>query len=249
MNFKKHIANFITSLNLVCGCISLNMIINQHFAWALLFVAFAAVFDFFDGFAARLLHVKSELGKQLDSLSDVVSFGVVPGFVMFYLIQFSLKTSDLSYAEILPYFAFLIPVFSAFRLAKFNIDENQTDKFIGLPTPANALLIFSFLAVQQGIGESGFFPWYKELIAILYQPWILLAIVVLFSYLLVSPLPLMAMKFKNFKWSDNAFRFSLIMVSAVLVFLFYFAAVPIILILYIILSIIENSLKSKTKTI
>lgn len=249
MKIKKNIANVITALNLACGCISLTMLINQQFKLAILFVALAAVFDFFDGFVARLLHVKSELGKQLDSLSDVVSFGVVPGFVMFFLLQFAIKDQVFSGVELLPYAAFLIPVFSAFRLAKFNIDENQTDKFIGLPTPANALLIFSLLAIQQSIGESQFFPWYAELSSLLNQPWILFAIVILFSYLLVSPLPLMAMKFKNFKWSDNAFRFILVFVSAVLVFLFYFAAVPIILILYIILSIIENSLKSKTKTI
>jgi CDP-diacylglycerol--serine O-phosphatidyltransferase len=246
MKLKKHIANFITALNLACGCISLTMIINQQFKLAILFVALAAVFDFFDGFVARLFHVKSELGKQLDSLSDVVSFGVVPGFVMYYLMLFSIKDQVFSGAEILPYTAFLIPVFSAFRLAKFNIDENQTDKFIGLPTPANALFIFSLLAIQQGIAESGLFPWYNEIKSSLSQPWILLAIVILFSYLLVSPLPLMAMKFKNFKWSGNAFRFSLMLVSLVLILIFYFAAVPIIILLYFILSIIENSLKSKT---
>ncbi len=145
MSMQKHIPNFFTLLNLLCGCCALlfsfdNLVISSYF------VGIAVVFDFLDGFAARLFNAKSDIGKDLDSLADVVSFGVVPGMILFKLIETFFVTGEYRNDNLfyIPFIAFLIPLFSALRLAKFNNDERQTDAFIGLPTPANAILIASF---------------------------------------------------------------------------------------------------------
>ncbi len=205
----------------------------------------AAVFDFADGFVARLLHVKSEIGKQLDSLADVVSFGVAPGVAMFQLLTLSLKVWDFNLPSYTPFIAFIIPVFSALRLAKFNIDERQTDHFIGLPTPANALVIFSFLPMASRQLESPLFPWGDIMYHLVTHPAVLIAATLSLSYLLVANLPLFAMKFKSFRWNENKIRYIFIIIALMLILLFYFVSIPFIIILYITFSLIENSSNNK----
>lgn len=242
MNFKKNIPNTITCGNLFCGCLAVVCAFNGNLVWSAYLVGIAGILDFLDGFIARLLHVHSEIGKQLDSLADMVTFGLVPGVVMFTFLSNAaaiyLRTSDqniivLSY---LPLFAFLITIFSAIRLAKFNIDIRQTNSFIGVPTPANALLICSLPLINSFQPHVGNF----SLIPILENVWFLLVLTILMSYLLVAELPLFALKFKNFGWADNKIRYSFLIASIIMLLLFQFIAIPFIIFLYVILSVINN---------
>ncbi len=193
----RHIPNALTCMNLFSGCIAGVMAFEARYELALLFIIISAVFDFFDGMAARLLHAYSPIGKDLDSLADDVSFGMVPSLVVFSLFK------EMTYPEYLagvagyfPYLAFLIAVFSALRLAKFNIDTRQTTSFIGLPVPANALFWASLVAGYHDLlTADGFNPLY------------LLALVCLFSWLLVSEVPMFSLKFKNLSWRDNKVQF------------------------------------------
>lgn len=230
---KKHIPNAITCLNLFSGCLALYFAFKGELVYTAYLVGLAAIFDFLDGMLARVLHAYSEIGKQLDSLADMVSFGVVPGTVMFMLLQ---RTGDSFMGfpiQTVAFFGFLITVFSALRLAKFNIDTRQTTSFIGLPTPANTIFVASLpLILNQGDLV------YYELIL---NPWVLLILTVLLSYLLVAELPLFALKFKNLKWQDNSVRFIFLFLSAILVIVLGFAAIPLIIVLYIILSIIKRT--------
>lgn len=235
---KKHIPNSITLLNLVCGCLAIISTFHKTFELTALLVIIAAVLDFFDGFAARLLQVHSEMGKQLDSLADMVTFGVVPGFVMYQLIIFDIGSSQAYIGPneavwYLAYVAMLIPVFSAYRLAKFNIDTRQSHSFIGLPTPANALFI-CFLPVFM-TPEGNVFA------ELLLKPYVLIIICVVQSYLLIAELPLIAMKFKQFGFAGNEWRYSLIIGSFILLIVLKQKAVPLIIILYVILSMLQNS--------
>ena len=240
---KKQIPNAITLLNLVCGCLAIISTFHKTFELTALLVVLAAVLDFFDGFAARLLKVHSEIGKQLDSLADMVTFGVVPGFVMYQLIIFDIGsgTAYIGPEEpvwYLAYTAFLIPVFSAYRLAKFNIDSRQGDSFIGLPTPANALYIcfLPILMIPEG----------NAIAEILLYPYVLIAICMVQSYLMVSELPLIALKFKHFNFSGNEWKYALILISIILLLTFKLKAVPLIIILYVVLSLFQNIIgKSK----
>lgn len=235
---RKHIPNMITSANLLCGCIAIISVNNNQIILACLLVLLGAFFDFFDGLSARLLKVSSPIGAQLDSLADVVTFGLVPAFIAMKQLEV------LSSYSWVPYLALLIAVFSAIRLAKFNVDDRQTDQFIGLPTPANALFWISIPLIQwQG----------EEMESVIDSSWIssmfqtqaiIIALVIIFSYLLVAELPLLALKFKQWSWKGNESRFLLLLTSVVLCTLFYFAAIPFILILYLILSIIANRPKS-----
>ncbi len=255
MKLLKHLPNAITSGNLLCGCLAIVQIFSGDLVMASFFVFMAAVLDFFDGFAARLLKVSSPIGKDLDSLADVVTFGVVPGLMVFRLLQFSLigiqekelfwiaiqkniSAIDLSndqylsgYYSYLPYFAFLITVFSALRLAKFNNDTRQTTSFIGLPTPANAILIAALvLNLQQPNDFYGVFSDYK----------VLLIFTVLSSYALVAELPLLALKFKDFSWKSNGMRYVFLGFSAMLVVLFKIQALPLLILCYILFSLVNN---------
>jgi CDP-diacylglycerol---serine O-phosphatidyltransferase len=238
MKILKHIPNFITSLNILSGCVGIGFLFSGEILIAAYFIGIAAIFDFLDGFAAKLLKVKSEFGKELDSLADVVSFGVLPGLIMFSLLKMCFEDTG-GWQHYLPFFAFLIPVFSALRLAKFNLDIRQTVNFIGLPTPANALFIASIpFIISSDSGEEGSF------ISNLFgNPGFLFILVFIMSFLLVSNLPLFSMKFKNFKWEGNSFRYIFLAMTLILIALFHFAAVPFLLILYIILSVIQNSSK------
>lgn len=236
MNIKKHIPNSITCGNLVCGCLAIVAAFNGDLVISTYWVGLAAVLDFFDGFTARLLNVHSEIGKQLDSLADMVTFGVVPGIIMYHLILQSCAAIGCtnSYSA---YIAFLIPVFSALRLAKFNIDTRQTSSFIGVPTPANAILICSLPLIQlfqpeiMGFGVS----------AIIGNKYFLTIVTLLMSYLMVAELPLFALKFKNFTWNDNKIRYSFLLISLLLLILLKFIAIPLIIFLYIVLSLFQKS--------
>lgn len=231
---KKHIPNFITCLNLLCGCLALYFIfVHDDLITAAYLVVVAAVLDFLDGMAARVLRVYSEIGKQLDSLADMVSFGVVPGALMLQLLTQSLAGSDLPQQVVmwLPFAGFILTVFSGLRLAKFNIDTRQTTSFIGVPTPACTLLIISFPLI---LAYDTF-----GLTNVILNPYFLLAVTLLFSYLLVAELPLFALKFKTFAWKGNEVRFIFLGLAILLLFGLNFTAIPLIIALYILLSVIK----------
>ena len=224
---SKHVPNLLTISNLICGCIALYLTFQGELVFTAYFIGLAAIFDFMDGAAARLLNVSNPIGKELDSLADMVSFGLVPGSVVFHL----LEESPLSQYS---FMALVIPIFSAYRLAKFNVDENQNENFIGLPTPANCLVFVSIPLITTFNAEST--------IAYLVEiPEILLIITVLMSLALVSRINMFSLKFKNFKLQDNKFRFFLITMSIILLTWLEFSAIPIIILLYIMMSIIKRT--------
>lgn len=249
MNIKKHIPNAITCCNLLCGCLAIVQAFEGNLVYAAYLVGMGAIFDFFDGFAARMLKVSSPIGKDLDSLTDMVTFGVVPGVVMFKLIAMTrlLKIAsdsnspDISAIAIensiyLPqYLAFIITIFSAIRLAKFNNDTRQTDSFIGVPTPAVALFICSIPLILN----------YNNHYDFLLNPYILSITSVILSFLLISELPLFALKFKHFKWAGNEIRFVFLGLCLVTLITLQFVGIPIIIILYILLSVINNIISKK----
>ena len=271
MKIKKHIPNAITCCNLFCGCLGLLVTSWYQLDYAFFFIILAAFLDFFDGLFARILNVNSPIGKDLDSLADMVTFGVLPGFIMFKMISLSILEFDIDLAKdiyssfrigeptleaisnlginnllylTLPFIGFLIPVFSAIRLAKFNNDKRQTDSFIGVPTPANAILISSLALV---LTNQYFWDIDFEYKKILFNNYFLIGLTLLMSYLLISELPLFALKFKNFGWADNKIRYSFLIISVVLLVLFQFIAIPFIIFLYIILSIINNIINKHTQ--
>ncbi|QMU30191.1 CDP-diacylglycerol--serine O-phosphatidyltransferase [Adhaeribacter radiodurans] len=233
---KKLIPNTITCLNLFTGCVAIFAAFQDSLAFAAYLVYLAAIFDFLDGMIARLLHAYSEIGKQLDSLADMVSFGVLPGVIMFKLMQKAIRSSEsasLLTMELFPFFAFLIIIFSALRLAKFNIDSRQTTSFIGVPTPANTLLISSLpLILDNDLFNLHYF---------ILNPVTLSVLTLIMSYLMVAEIPLFALKFKNFTWKDNSIRFIFLIIALPLLFLLKFAAIPVIIVLYILLSLIKPS--------
>lgn len=228
----KHIPNFITLLNLISGCIAITFAFQGNLEVASWLIGLAAIFDFFDGMAARLLNVKSAIGKELDSLADVISFGVVPGVIVFQLLSMNVIIAS----PLIPYIAFLIPAFSALRLAKFNIDTRQEDMFYGLPTPANAILIASFPLILNkndllfGLGT-------EFIETLILNPYFLIGFTLVMSWLLVAEIPLMSLKFKSFAWSENKPRFILLILSVISLAIFQFAGIPIILMLYILISV------------
>lgn len=228
---KKHIPNFITCLNLFTGCVAIYIAYQGNLVFAAYLVGLAAVFDFLDGMIARLLHAYSDIGKQLDSLADMVSFGVLPGVIMFQLMRKSALAdpgTSLYQAELFPFLAFIIIVFSALRLAKFNIDTRQTTLFIGLPTPANTLFVAS-LPLILASDQFNLGPYFMN-------QYVLLGLTLFLSYLLIAEIPLFALKFKNLTWKDNATRFIFLLIAIPLLFLLKFAAVPLIIGLYVLLS-------------
>ena len=242
MKIKIHIPNAITLLNLLSGCFSIVSAFEGDLVGAAYFIFLAAVLDFLDGTFARILNARTEIGKQLDSLADMVSFGLAPGFILFHLINNSLIITGLQITDnVLPYIAFLIPVFSAFRLAKFNIDTKQEFGFIGLPTPANAILIASFPLILFYELENSFIS-----LNILQNTWILISISILLSVLLVAKLPLLSLKFKSISFSDNKSRYTFLLLSVILLVILKFLAIPLIILLYVIISVIENILEYQT---
>ena len=246
MQIKKHIPNTITLLNLASGLLAVIAVFKGYYDEAFIFVCLGIFFDFWDGFLARKFKVSGELGLQLDSLADVVTSGVVPGLMMFKLFQ-DIQEDDTSkyflteefyYMGFVPYLGFIITLASAYRLAKFNIDTRQTDSFIGLPTPANALLIMSIPMIQY----AGTHEW---LVEALYNPFVLLAITVLSAYMLNAEIPLFSLKMKDFSWDKNKLQVIFLVLSVVLLFLIGFTALPVIILLYVALSVINNTVLAK----
>ena len=224
---SKHIPNLLTISNLICGCIALYFTFQGELVFTAYLIGLAAIFDFMDGAAARLLNISNPLGKELDSMADMVSFGLVPGSVVFHLLE---ESTFSQYS----FMALVIPIFSAYRLAKFNIDENQNENFIGLPTPANCLVFVSIPLITTFNSEST--------IAYLFEiPEILLIITILMSLALVSRVNMFSLKFKNLKFQDNKFRFFLITMSIILLTWLEFSAIPIIILLYIMMSIVKRT--------
>lgn len=242
MNFKKHLPNIITLGNLFSGTIALFYAFLEDYKNVALFVVLGIVLDFFDGFLARLLKVEGELGKQLDSLADMVTSGVVPGIVMFQLLLNATTEKSLEDVftqkgfEYLPFLGLLITLASAYRLARFNIDTRQTETFIGLPVPANTLWIVSLPLILE----------YSQALLIqelLHNTYILLGLTLLSCYLLNAEIRLFALKFKTFAWKYNAVRYLFLTISLVLLCVLQFVAVPIIIILYVFISFVQNTLQ------
>jgi CDP-diacylglycerol--serine O-phosphatidyltransferase len=245
MNIKKHIPNTITLLNLLCGLLAIIAIFNSFYDHAFIFVSLGIFFDFWDGFLARKFNVTSELGLQLDSLADMVTSGVVPGLMMYKLIENIQNnqevynvTADTFYMGIVPYFGFLITLASCYRLANFNIDKRQTNSFIGLPTPANTLLIMSIPMIQY----FGAIEWVS---VILDNPYVLMGITFLSVFLLNAEIPLFSLKFKNFSWEESKLQILFVLFSIIMLLFFVFMAIPIIVLSYIVLSLILNISKNK----
>ncbi|HEY4326240.1 MAG TPA: CDP-diacylglycerol--serine O-phosphatidyltransferase [Mucilaginibacter sp.] len=227
--FTKHFPNVITCANLFSGCVGIVLAFKGELIAASYAIFLSAIFDFFDGLASRVLKSFSGIGKDLDSLADMVSFGVLPAVIMYQLFLQAHQIDDVS--SWLNFIAFMIPVFSALRLAKFNVDTRQAENFIGLPTPANAILIASFPII---ISHSNRFY-----MPGLLNPFVLSGLVVVMCSLLVIELPMMSLKFKNSDFNENIYRYLLLLFSAILILFFKFAAVPVIILIYIALSVIQ----------
>lgn len=225
MKIKAQIPNTLTLLNLAFGVAGIIRVIDGHLLEGAIFVLIAAILDFFDGFVARLLQVQSPMGKELDSLADVVSFGVLPGIILFEM------TEQVTDSVWLPFLTLIIPMLSAYRLAKFNLDTRQSDRFIGLPTPANALLISTL---------PYFFQSFPNLAFLAESPYFLISLAWGMGLLLIAELPLIALKFKDFSFTHNRYRFILIGLALVGILGFQLAGIPLIILTYIGLSILEN---------
>ena len=228
MQIKKHVPNTITLLNLFCGCIAVVSIAQGDFLNGFLFVCLGIFLDFFDGFFARLFKVSSPLGLQLDSLADMVTSGVVPGYVVYSML------ASVSENPYLPFAGFIITLGACFRLANFNIDELQTDSFIGLPTPANALFFLSLPLITE--------------FELLRNSWFLIAVSLLSAYIMNAGISLFSLKIKKLNLKDNALPAIFIFLSVLLLAVFQFLGIPLVILLYVLLSIMNNAfLKTKLK--
>lgn len=234
MWIKKQVPNTITLLNLFCGCIALVFALNKEFEMAFYFVSLGIFLDFFDGFFARLFQVSSPLGLQLDSLADMVTSGVVPGIVMYQLMGSSSGYPKLGWiVEPFPFVGFLITLGSCYRLANFNIDTRQTDSFIGLPTPANALFILSLPLVLRNLDS--FF-----VLELLTNSFVLVGITLLSVYMLNAEIPLFSLKIKQMSVKKNALQILFLLSSVVLIASFQYAGIPLVIVFYVLLSLINN---------
>jgi CDP-diacylglycerol--serine O-phosphatidyltransferase len=235
MNIKKHIPNTITLLNLFCGCIALVFVSKDQFEMAFFFVCLGIFLDFFDGFFARLFQVSGPLGLQLDSLADMVTSGVVPGYVMFKMMQNSSVAMNEGYLQFFPFLGFIITLGSCMRLAKFNIDTRQTDSFIGLPTPANALFILSLPLVLEYYSEGSLI-----VLEILTEKWVLLLISLFSAYILNAEIPLFSLKIKKFNFKDNALQLIFLIISVFLLLFLQYLGVTLVIVFYVLLSVLNN---------
>jgi CDP-diacylglycerol--serine O-phosphatidyltransferase len=249
MTFKKHIPNLITLLNLLSGTIAVFFAVKEQLVLAGLFVFLGIFFDFFDGLTARLLNVQGELGKQLDSLADVVTSGVVPGIILFQLISYSLikngwSTGSKFITEFITkdyfnstFFIALIGLIftlaSAYRLAKFNIDERQSSSFIGLPTPAATLVVISLPFILE-YSTSGLA---HNLIG---STWFLIILTLLLTYFMNAEIPLFSLKFNDFTWKNNKIKFIFLALTVITTVIFKFLAIPLVIVLYVLLSLISR---------
>lgn len=230
-------------MNLLCGSIAVIFAVNSSFVTAAFFVFLGIFFDFFDGFFARKFKVQSDLGLQLDSLADMVTSGLVPGIIMYKLLTLTIDIPEINKdwdadnlvfnISFLPLIGLLITLASAYRLAKFNIDEDQQSYFKGLPTPANALLILSLPLIME-------FQNSDAMNAIILNKWFLIVVTLLSSYLLNSNIKLFALKFKDYSFKANATRYIFMILSLVILIIFQFAAIPLIIFIYISMSILDN---------
>lgn len=224
MNIKKSIPNTITCCSLLSGCVAVLLALRGDLQWAAYWVMAAAVFDFCDGLAARTLQAFSPIGKDLDSLSDMVSFGVAPGMIVFRLLEEACQTEPAM--AFVPYLAFVIPVFSALRLAKFNIDERQTTSFIGMPVPAHALFWASIGHALQDAVPVGHIGFIAGVVVVAF----------LLSFLLVSEVPMFSLKVKSLKWKGNEYRYLLVIWAVVFVASLGVLGIAGAILLYIVLS-------------
>jgi len=224
-------------LNLFCGCVALVMVADYKFEFAFYFVCLGIFFDFFDGFFARKYNVAGPLGVQLDSLADIVTSGVVPGYVMFKLMTHSDSFGIESY---FPYLGFVITLGACYRLAKFNIDERQSDSFIGLPTPANALFFISLPLINLSFYDDNF-------AGMIYNNWVLVGLTFLSAYIMNAEIPLFSLKIKNFSFAKYKLQIFFLAFSVLLLILLQILAVPLIILIYVLLSIIDNQLKITSK--
>lgn len=233
------VPNAITALNLVCGSLAVFLAIDGQLGWASTFILAAAAFDFMDGFAARLLHAYSSIGKELDSLADTVSFGLAPAAIVFTMLEYTMFGENLSIQNIaieanwnqriVLITSLVIPVAGAFRLAKFNTDDRQSEQFLGMPIPANAI----FFASLGLILEWGTNPAIQPIIL---NKYLLLASIFISSFLMVSELPMFSMKFKNLHLKENAIRFLFLGATLLMLIFLQVYALPLIIIWYVVLS-------------
>lgn len=239
---KRHIPNLLTLGNLLCGTLAIISAIKGDFVGTAILVTIGIGFDFLDGFAARLLNVQGELGKQLDSLADMVTSGVVPGIVMLQLLINAIDLDASGYFGIdsygatgsnLPYIGLLLTLGACYRLANFNIDTRQSDSFIGLPTPAMTLFVISLPLVAE-FGSQLFF------VNLMCNEYFLIGITVLLTFLMNAEIPLFALKFKTFGFKENGLKYFFLLLSIVLLVVFKFVAIPLIIFIYVMLSVINN---------
>lgn len=242
MSIKKQIPNLITLGNLLCGTIATIFAVKGDFVGTAVLVIIGIGLDFFDGFAARLLKVQGDLGKQLDSLADMVTSGVVPGIVMLQLLVNAIDIDAVGYFGIdeygktgsnLPYLGLLLTLGAGYRLAKFNIDERQSDSFIGLPTPAMSLFVISLPLIV----DYSDFSFFNNLVQ---SKYFLIVITVLLSFVMNMELPLFSLKFKTFSFKENLVKYLFLMISLILLVILKFVAIPIIILLYITVSLVQN---------
>lgn len=242
MSFKKHIPNLLTLGNLLCGTIATIFAVKGDFVGTAILVAIGIGFDFFDGFAARILNVQGELGKQLDSLADMVTSGVVPGIVMLQLLVNALNIDAAGYFGIdtygatgsnLPYVGLLLTLGACYRLAKFNIDTRQSDSFIGIPTPAMTLFVISLPLIAEFAKQSYF-------VNLICNEYFLLGTTLVLTILMNAEIPLFALKFKTFGLKENALKYIFLLLAVLMLIVLKFVAVPLIIILYVVVSIVNN---------
>lgn len=281
-----NIPNLFTAANMLCGVLAIILALAGRIDIAPFLIFLGAILDFFDGFLARLLKQQGELGKQLDSLADMITFGLAPGIIMMVVLisqttQVNLedimwhgeyntsnstlelngnlisnrpvwmaidewKSAFINFKDIdfLPFVGLIIPFFSMFRLAKFNIDTRQSESFIGLPTPANTIFFMAFPLLLVQYGDT--VGWEHDLIIWIIQPMILIPIIVVMSVLLVSELPLFALKFKHFKWQGNEIRYIFLISCGLLIAFLWTWSIAIIVLLYLLLSFIQHILRKKS---
>ncbi len=226
----KHIPNTLTSCNLISGCIAIVFALSANYTMALTFIVIGAVFDFFDGMSARLLGVSSPIGKELDSLADVVTFGVAPSSMIYTLLLTLSKSGwNETLAFAIPYVAFVMAAFSALRLAKFNLDERQTSSFIGLPTPANALFWGALIVGNENVFDENS-----------YYIYLLIILVFVSSWLLVAEIPMFALKFKHWGWRDNKVKYVFLISCLPILLIFGISGISVIIAWYICLSFLTT---------
>ncbi|TDP59237.1 CDP-alcohol phosphatidyltransferase family protein [Flavobacterium dankookense] len=238
MNIKALIPNLFTMLNLFCGCVALVFVADFKFELAFYLVCLGIFFDFFDGFFARKFNVAGPLGVQLDSLADMITSGVVPGYAMYQILYNIEMFFGTIYSDFIPFLGFIITLGACYRLAKFNIDTRQSDSFIGLPTPANALfftslpLIADYFHTEIDLGFS-------------YSKWILLALTFLSAYVMNAEIPLFSLKIKNFIFAKYKLQIFFLAISVLMLIFLQIVAVPLIILIYVLLSVINNIVNKK----